>query len=193
MRVAVVGAGSWGTALARLAGERAEVRLWAREPEVVAAVRESRENTLFLPGYPLPATVTCTGDLAAALDGAEVVLMAVPSHGFRAVLRTAAPSLPPAAPVVSVTKVLGGIGISNSIVWSLDDREFYFADTLDGAIDRFDYDATLIVVQDGNLAQGETIKSVLGVGEIVDQPSEQDVADVIVIIGADYVPPAGDD
>ena len=59
--------------------------------------------------------------------------------------------------------------------------------------DRFDYDATLIVVQDGNLAQGETIKSVLGVGEIVDQPSEQDVADVIVIIGADYVPPADDD
>jgi hypothetical protein len=56
--------------------------------------------------------------------------------------------------------------------------------------DRFDYDSTLIVVQDGNLEQGDVVKEALGVGEVVDQPSEQDVADVIVIIGADYVPPA---
>ncbi len=55
--------------------------------------------------------------------------------------------------------------------------------------DRFDYDGTLIVVQDGDLAQGERIAEVLGVGEIVDQPSDQDVADVIVILGKDYVPP----
>jgi hypothetical protein len=58
--------------------------------------------------------------------------------------------------------------------------------------DRFDYESTLIVVQDGDLAQGDNVKSVLGVGEVVDQPSEQDVADVIVIIGRDYVPPEGD-
>jgi hypothetical protein len=56
--------------------------------------------------------------------------------------------------------------------------------------DRFDYDTTLIVVQDGDLTQGDLIKSALGVGEIIDQPAEQDVADVIVIIGEDYVPPA---
>ena len=56
--------------------------------------------------------------------------------------------------------------------------------------DRFDYDSTLIVVQDGNLEQGDAVREALGVGEVVDQPSEQDVADVIVIIGADYVPPA---
>ena len=104
MRVAVVGAGSWGTALARLAAARARVRLWAREPEVVAAVRESGENSLFLPGHPLPGGVTCTSDLAEALAGAEVVVMAVPSHGFRAVLRSAAPYLPREAPVLSVTK-----------------------------------------------------------------------------------------
>lgn len=104
MRVAVVGAGSWGTALARLAAARAEVRLWAREPEVVAAVRQRRENPLFLPGHALPETVACTGDLAEALDGAEIVVMAVPSHGFRAVLQGARPFLPPAAPVISVTK-----------------------------------------------------------------------------------------
>ena len=104
MRVAVIGAGSWGTALARLAAARAEVRLWAREPEVVTAVREKGENSLFLPGHPLPAGVSCTSDLAEALEGAEVVLMAVPSHGFRAVLRAAAGHLPGAAPVISVTK-----------------------------------------------------------------------------------------
>lgn len=57
--------------------------------------------------------------------------------------------------------------------------------------DRFDYESTLIVVQDGDLSQGERVKSVIGVGEIVDQPSEQDVADVIVIIGHDYEPPDG--
>jgi glycerol-3-phosphate dehydrogenase (NAD(P)+) len=104
VRVAVVGAGSWGTALALLAAARAEVRLWAREPEVVASVREKGENSLFLPGHPLPAALTCTSDLAEALAGAEVVMMAVPSHGFRAVLRAATPDLPRQAPVVSVTK-----------------------------------------------------------------------------------------
>lgn len=56
--------------------------------------------------------------------------------------------------------------------------------------DRFDYDTTLVVVQSGALEHGDKVKAALGVGEIVDQPSEQDVADVVVIIGRDYVPPA---
>jgi hypothetical protein len=58
--------------------------------------------------------------------------------------------------------------------------------------DRFDYETTLIVVQDGDLAQGEQVKVIIGAGEVIDQPSDQDVADVIVIIGEDYTPPAGD-
>ena len=97
MRVAVIGAGSWGTALACLAAARAEVRLWAREPEVVEAVRERRENSIYLPGYPLPPAVTCTGDLAQALEGAAIVIMAVPSHGFREVLGAPGPACRPAA------------------------------------------------------------------------------------------------
>lgn len=56
--------------------------------------------------------------------------------------------------------------------------------------DRFDYDTTLIVVQDGNTEQGDVVRTALGTGEVVDKPSEQDVADVIVIIGRDYEPPA---
>lgn len=56
--------------------------------------------------------------------------------------------------------------------------------------DRFDYDSTMIVVQDGQVAQGETVAKALGTGQVVDQPSAQDVADVIVIIGRDYRPPA---
>jgi len=104
VRVAVVGAGSWGTALARLAAARAEVHLWAREPDVVQAVRERRENTLYLPGHLLPEALICTGDLSQALAGAEIVIMAVPSHGFRDVLRRGRPHLPPAAPIISVTK-----------------------------------------------------------------------------------------
>lgn len=56
--------------------------------------------------------------------------------------------------------------------------------------DRFDYDTTLVIVQSGDAEQGEQVKTALGAGEIVDQPSDQDVADVIVIIGRDYVPPA---
>jgi glycerol-3-phosphate dehydrogenase (NAD(P)+) len=104
VRVAVVGAGSWGTALARLAAARAEVHLWAREPEVVQAVRERGENTVYLPGRLLPEALTCTGDLSRALAGAEIVIMAVPSHGFREVLRRARPHLPATAPIISVTK-----------------------------------------------------------------------------------------
>lgn len=57
--------------------------------------------------------------------------------------------------------------------------------------DRFDYPSTLIVVQDSDLTQGDKVKDVLGTGQVVDQPSEQDVADVIVIIGRDYKPPTG--
>jgi len=57
--------------------------------------------------------------------------------------------------------------------------------------DRFDYKETLIVVQDGDMAKGESVKKVLGVGKIVDQPSEQDVADIIVIVGQDWKPSKG--
>ncbi len=104
-RVAVVGAGSWGTTLAHhLAGRGVEVRLWAYEPEVAASINTTRENTLYLPGVSLHAAVAATSDIAEALDGAGLVLFVTPSHVARATLRAAALALPAAAPVVVASK-----------------------------------------------------------------------------------------
>jgi len=103
-QLAVIGAGSWGTAVARLAARHAEVRLWARRPDAAAEMEYERENRKYLPGYPLPKAVTCTADLEEALSGADAIALAVPSHGFREVLRRALPHLPPGAPIVSLTK-----------------------------------------------------------------------------------------
>jgi glycerol-3-phosphate dehydrogenase (NAD(P)+) len=103
-RCAVVGAGSWGTVVAGLVGANADVVLWGRDPAVVDDVNEGRSNSKYLPGVALDGSVRATSDLAAACTGADVVLMAVPSHGFRDVLRAAAPSIASDATVVSLTK-----------------------------------------------------------------------------------------
>lgn len=101
----VVGAGSWGTALAHhLAGAGHQVRLWAYEPQVAEAINQQHENPVFLPGVPLNPAIVAHGDLAAALDGAGLVVLVMPSHVFRAVLSQAAPHLPGQALVVSCTK-----------------------------------------------------------------------------------------
>ncbi len=103
-KVTVVGGGSWGTALAALASAGADTRLWAREPEVVDAVNATHENPLFLPGIRLPDRLRATGDLCAALDGAEVVVVAVPSQYLRSVVAPAAAAVARDALVVSVVK-----------------------------------------------------------------------------------------
>jgi glycerol-3-phosphate dehydrogenase (NAD(P)+) len=82
----------------------AETVLWAREPEVVDAVRSRHENPLYLDGFVLPSSLDATGDLAIALRGADVVVVAVPSRFYRSVLEQAAPFRPVDASVVSVTK-----------------------------------------------------------------------------------------
>ena len=85
-RVAVVGAGSWGTAVAGLVGASHPVSLWARSPELASSITRARENATYLPGIALPDGLSATASLEEALEGAGVVFMAVPSHGFRAVL-----------------------------------------------------------------------------------------------------------
>ncbi len=83
-RVAVLGAGSWGTAFAKvLADAGREVVLWARREEVAAGIRSQRRNPDYLPGATLPESVTATANVVEALDGADLVAMAVPSHTLR--------------------------------------------------------------------------------------------------------------
>lgn len=103
-KLAVAGAGAWGTALAVIAasGGRA-VRLWAREPEVVASISNQRQNLQFLPGIPLPAGIEATGDLG-SLAGADAVLLASPAQHVRAVAGLLKPVLGPGKPVVLCAK-----------------------------------------------------------------------------------------
>ena len=104
MRVAVIGGGAWGTTVAAMLATRADVVLWAREDEVVAAVNSRHENTAFLPGVDLPERLRATGDVEEALDDRDVVIMAVPAQHVRGVASGLAGLLPRAAPVVSLSK-----------------------------------------------------------------------------------------
>ena len=99
----VIGAGAWGTALAATLAGNGPVTLWAREAEVVAAINETRENSLFLPGIPLPAGITATANLA-DIAGCDIVLLVVPAQHLRTVLATAA--IPPTTPLVLCAKGL---------------------------------------------------------------------------------------
>lgn len=106
MRVAVIGAGSWGTTVAALAAGNTPTVLWARRPELAARIATDHENPDYLAGFRLPAELTATSDLAAAVRDADVLVMAVPSHGYRDVLAEAAAHLRPWVPVVSLSKGL---------------------------------------------------------------------------------------
>ena len=103
-KVCVLGAGSWGTAIAAMCAQRVPTVLWARRPELADAMQRDRRNAGYLPELALPPGLRATASLADAVEGADVVVMAVPSHGFRAVLGEAAPHLAAGVPVVSLTK-----------------------------------------------------------------------------------------
>mgnify|MGYP003349718792 FL=1 len=105
--IAVLGAGSWGTAIAVHLGRLGhDVHLWARDARLVADIAARRANAVYLPDVMLPATVGVTGSLAEALSGVDIVVSAIPSHGCRAVMRAAVPYLREHATVVSATKGL---------------------------------------------------------------------------------------
>lgn len=106
-RVAILGSGSWGTALAaHLAHVGHDVRIWGRDPALIAEMSTRRANAVYLPDITLPPRVVPTPSIAAALDAADLVVAAVPSHGMRAVVRAAAPFISERATVVSATKGL---------------------------------------------------------------------------------------
>ena len=103
--VAVVGAGSWGTAFAAmLAGRHESVTLWSHEKEVYVDLRDRRENRAFLPGIALPPSIQPTNDLAEAVSGKTAVVFAVPSHHLREVVARAAAHLSADACLVSLAK-----------------------------------------------------------------------------------------
>lgn len=104
-RVAVLGAGSWGTAFAKVMADAGrDVVLWARRPEVAAAVNDGHVNPDYLPGVELPGLLTATTNAAAALDGADAVVLAVPSQTLRANLTGWTDLLPPGSTLVSLAK-----------------------------------------------------------------------------------------
>lgn len=102
--MAVVGAGSWGTTVASIMCASADVTLWARDLQVAAEISLSHTNSRYLPGLDLSESLMATSELELALSGAEVVVMGVPSHGFRVTLESAAPFVDSSASILSLTK-----------------------------------------------------------------------------------------
>jgi glycerol-3-phosphate dehydrogenase (NAD(P)+) len=107
-RVAIIGAGAWGTALAIALGRKNThaIQLWANEAEVVESIARRRINERFLPGFEIPLSVEATRDLDAALSGAEIVVSVMPSQYCRALFERIGDSLRPETLVVSCTKGL---------------------------------------------------------------------------------------
>ncbi len=104
-RLAVLGAGSWGTALTiALAPRFSEIRLWAREPSRAAEINRCRENSRYLPGFQLPPNVSISSDIAETVKAADVALAVVPSAHMRAVLESAIPYIPRETRLVSASK-----------------------------------------------------------------------------------------
>jgi glycerol-3-phosphate dehydrogenase (NAD(P)+) len=103
--IGVIGAGAWGTALARhLADKGLAVTLWAYEKAVMEAIHSKQENSFYLASVRLPASLKATNDLAEATRGADCLIFAVPSHAARSVLQQMAGSLARPVPLVSATK-----------------------------------------------------------------------------------------
>lgn len=114
-KIAVIGAGSWGTAIAGvLSGKGLETTLWGHNPDHVAALNRDRENKKYLPGYHFAETLHPTSDLAVAVKGCGTVCMVVPSHGFRLVFEAVSPFLEKGCQIVSGVK-----GIENKTLMTM--------------------------------------------------------------------------
>ena len=104
-RLAIIGGGSWGTALACVLASRFDqVSLWVHEPDLAARIEQTRVNDIFLPGIPLPPNVHSGHSIEMALAGADVVLSVMPSHAVRDVYTRMLPWLKPPMRIVSASK-----------------------------------------------------------------------------------------
>src|SRR3954451_19967684 len=106
IRVSVIGAGSWGTTVAALAAQNTPTTLWARRPELAEQIDREHVNGTYLGDFTLPEPLRATSDLAEAVTQADVLVMGVPSHGFRESLEEIRAHLRPWVPVVSLAKGL---------------------------------------------------------------------------------------
>ena len=117
MRAAVIGGGSWGTALASVLGTNGhDTVIWSHDEAVARSLNERHENSKYLPGLQLPKNLRGTHDLREALTGAELVVAASPSHVTREVMQRALPSLPRATPIVCASK-----GIENGSLLTMNE------------------------------------------------------------------------
>ncbi len=105
MNISIIGAGSWGTALSLVVAEKGHnVRMWAREPEIVKNITEHHKNGVYLPDILIPENVTAWSDLATALKDADIVVFATPSHTIRNMAGEAKPILKGTERIVTVAK-----------------------------------------------------------------------------------------
>ncbi|MBN1878728.1 NAD(P)-dependent glycerol-3-phosphate dehydrogenase [bacterium] len=103
--IAVIGAGSWGTALALLLSRNGKrVRLWVYEPELVQIIRDTRQNAFFLPGYHLPESIEPSHNLEEVLRGIRFIVLVTPSQSIRSVIEKALPFIEPGAVIVGASK-----------------------------------------------------------------------------------------
>ncbi|OGW32694.1 MAG: glycerol-3-phosphate dehydrogenase [Nitrospirae bacterium GWC2_56_14] len=104
-KIAVIGAGAWGTALAMLLADKGhDVTLWMYEKDLAEETSKTRENRVYLPGFALPASLKITSSLESAVSGTPVILSVVPSHTVRAVTKQYAPFLAKDAIIISASK-----------------------------------------------------------------------------------------
>ncbi|MFO0680070.1 MAG: NAD(P)H-dependent glycerol-3-phosphate dehydrogenase [Polyangiaceae bacterium] len=116
-KVTVLGAGAWGTAIAKTLADRGhDVALWARNTSLTESINTNQKNERYLPGAVLPKSLRATSDLAGAMDGSRMVVFVVPSHATREVAKMAAPFVPTDVPIVSATK-----GIENESLMFMDE------------------------------------------------------------------------
>ncbi len=106
IEVGVIGAGSWGTTVAAMTCANASTTLWARRESLTTEINESHTNGDYLPDFTLPDALRATSDLERIVSNADVIVMAVPSHGYRDVARQVAEHLRPWVPVVTLSKGL---------------------------------------------------------------------------------------
>ncbi|MDH3540194.1 MAG: NAD(P)-dependent glycerol-3-phosphate dehydrogenase [Acidimicrobiia bacterium] len=104
MRIAILGAGSWGTTIASLVADRHPTRIWARRDDLATAINLTHTNPDYLSGYELPHDLTASSDLSEVVADAEALVIGVPSHGFRAIVTEAAPLIGRETPIISLSK-----------------------------------------------------------------------------------------